>query len=83
MVKVKAKKTVKFKKPVVEPKNPKIEPTEDLDKEIQAVEEKMEIIGKVQTPVYQKSSFIKTKACSSAVCLYELPEDIRNYLTNK
>lgn len=59
-----------------------LEAANDLDKEIQAVEEKMEIIGRVKTPVYQKSSFIKTKAHNTPVCLYELPEDIRTYLTN-
>ena len=53
-----------------------------IDKEIQAVEEKMEVLGKVKSPVFQKSSFIKTKAHNSPVCLYELPEDIRTYLTN-
>ena len=42
----------------------------------------MEVLGKVRTPVYQKSSFIKTKAYNTPVCLYELPEDIRTYLTN-
>jgi hypothetical protein len=82
MVKVKAKKTVKFKKPVIKEEAPEIETAEELDKEIQAVEEKMEVIGRVQTQVYQKSSFIKTKAYNSPVCLYELPEDIRTYLTN-
>ena len=82
MVKVKTKKTVKFKKPVVKQEVPEIEIAEELDKEIQAVEEKMEIIGKVQAPVYQKSSFIKTKAYNTPVCLYELPDDIRTYLTN-
>ncbi len=102
MAKIKAKKTIKFKKTVVEPeitdesaldkaldnaldeakKELGVEATDDLDKEIQAVEEKMEIIGRVKTPVYQKSSFIKTKAHNTPVCLYELPEDIRTYLTN-
>lgn len=53
-----------------------------IDKEIEKVEEKMEVLGKVRTPVYQKSSFIKTKAYNTPVCLYELPEDIRTYLTN-
>jgi hypothetical protein len=42
----------------------------------------MEVLWKVRTPVYQKSSFIKTKAYNTPVCLYELPEDIRTYLTN-
>ena len=87
MAKIKAKKTIKFKKTAVEPeipeiKVPEIDVADDLDKEIQAVEEKMEIIGRVKTPVYQKSSFIKTKAHNTPVCLYELPEDIRTYLTN-
>ena len=59
-----------------------VEVADELDKEIQAVEEKMEVLGKVKSPVFQKSSFIKTKAHNSPVCLYELPEDIRTYLTN-
>ena len=46
------------------------------------LEEKMEIIGKVKSPVLQKSAFIKTKALTTPVCLYELPEDIRQYLIN-
>lgn len=56
--------------------------SDQIDKEIERVEEKMEVIGKVKTPVYQKSSFIKTKAFNTPVCLYELPDDIRTYLTN-
>ena len=55
---------------------------DQIDKEIEKVEKKMEIIGKVKSPVFQKSAFIKTKAYSTPVCLYELPEDIRKYLTN-
>lgn len=58
------------------------EEKDEIDKEIEKVEEKMEVLGKVRTPVYQKSSFIKTKAYNTPVCLYELPEDIRTYLTN-
>ena len=59
-----------------------LEEKDQIDKEIEKVEEKMEVLGKVRTPVYQKSSFIKTKAYNTPVCLYELPEDIRTYLTN-
>lgn len=59
-----------------------LEEKDEIDKEIEKVEEKMEVLGKVRTPVYQKSSFIKTKAYNTPVCLYELPEDIRTYLTN-
>ena len=55
---------------------------EKIDKEIEKVEEKMEMIGKVRSPVFQKSSFIKTKAYNSPVPLYEIPEDIRKYLIN-
>ena len=55
---------------------------DQINKEIEKAEEKMEVLGKVRTPVYQKSSFIKTKAYNTPVCLYELPEDIRTYLTN-
>lgn len=55
---------------------------EELDKEIKEVEEMM-VIGKVRKPVYQKSSFIKTKVLKTPLCLYELPDDIRKYLTNK
>ena len=54
----------------------------DIDKELEKVEEKMEMIGKVRSPVFQKSSFIKTKAYNSPVPLYEIPEDIRKYLIN-
>ena len=59
-----------------------LEEKDQIDKEIEKAEEKMEVLGKVRTPVYQKSSFIKTKAYNTPVCLYELPEDIRTYLTN-
>lgn len=59
-----------------------LEEKDQIDKEIEKVEEKMEVLGRVRTPVYQKSSFIKTKAYNTPVCLYELPEDIRTYLTN-
>lgn len=61
---------------------PDLDDKDQIDKEIEKVEEKMEILGKVKSPVYQKSSFIKTKAYNTPVCLYELPEDIRTYLTN-
>lgn len=57
-------------------------PEEKLDKEIKKAEEMM-VIGKVRKPIYQKSSFIKTKVLKTPLCLYELPEDIRRYLTNK
>ena len=66
----------------VTPATPDLEEKDQIDKEIEMVEEKMEILGKVKSPVFQKSSFIKTKAYNSPVCLYELPEDIRTYLTN-
>ena len=59
-----------------------LEEKDQIDKEIEKVEEKMEVLGKVRTTVYQKSSFIKTKAYNTPICLYELPEDIRTYLTN-
>lgn len=86
MVKSKAKsKVVKVteKKEVAEvtPVTPDLD-KDQIDKEIEKVEEKMEILGKVKSPVFQKSSFIKTKAYNTPVCLYELPEDIRTYLTN-
>ena len=81
MAKSKTKKAQEPKKSVIEPKTEENK-TPDLDKEIQAVEEKMEIIGKVKSPVFQKSAFIKTKALTTPVCLYELPEDIRQYLIN-
>lgn len=57
-------------------------PEEELDKEIKEVEEMM-VIWKVRKPIYQKSSFIKTKVLKTPLCLYELPDDIRKYLTNK
>lgn len=66
----------------VNPVTPDLDDKDQIDKEIEKVEEKMEILGKVKSPVYQKSSFIKTKAYNTPVCLYELPEDIRTYLTN-
>lgn len=66
----------------VNPATPDLDDKDQIDKEIEKVEEKMEILGKVKSPVYQKSSFIKTKAYNTPVCLYELPEDIRTYLTN-
>lgn len=59
-----------------------LEEKDQIDKEIEKAEEKMEVLGKVRSPVFQKSSFIKTKAYNTPVCLYELPEDIRTYLTN-
>ena len=66
----------------VTPATPDLNDKDQIDKEIEKVEEKMEILWKVKSPVYQKSSFIKTKAYNTPVCLYELPEDIRTYLTN-
>lgn len=57
-------------------------PDEQVEKEIKKVEEMM-VIGKVRKPIYQKSSFIKTKVLRTPPCLYELPDDIRKYLTNK
>lgn len=66
----------------VNPAIPDLDDKDQIDKEIEKVEEKMEILWKVKSPVYQKSSFIKTKAYNTPVCLYELPEDIRTYLTN-
>ena len=66
----------------VTPVTPDLDDKDQIDKEIEKVEEKMEILGKVKSPVFQKSAFIKTKAYTSPVCLYELPEDIRTYLTN-
>lgn len=68
--------------PEVKPEEEKNLPEEKMDEEIKKVEEKMEVLGKVRAPVFQKSSFIKTKAYNSPVCLYELPEDLRKYLTN-
>ena len=44
--------------------------------------EKMEKLGEVNAPVYQQSSFIKTKAYNTPVCLYELPEDIKKEFKN-
>ena len=66
----------------VNPVTPDLDDKDQIDKEIEKVEEKMEILWKVKSPVFQKSSFIKTKAYNTPVCLYELPEDIRTYLTN-
>jgi len=66
----------------INPATPDLDDKDQIDKEIEKVEEKMEILGKVKSPVFQKSSFIKTKAYNTPVCLYELPEDIRTYLTN-
>lgn len=66
----------------VHPATPDLDDKDQIDKEIEKIEEKMEILWKVKSPVFQKSAFIKTKAYTSPVCLYELPEDIRTYLTN-
>lgn len=74
--------TEKKKVADVTPATPDLEDKDQIDKEIEKVEEKMEILGKVKSPVFQKSSFIKTKAYNTPICLYELPEDIRTYLTN-
>jgi hypothetical protein len=72
----KKKEEVKVEKPV--------EAVEEavVEEEIAKVEEKMNQIGKVQSPVFQKSSFIKTKAYTTPVNLYELPDDLRQYLIN-
>lgn len=74
--------TEKKKVADVNPATPDLDDKDQIDKEIKKVEEKMEVLGKVKSPVFQKSSFIKTKAYNTPVCLYELPEDIRTYLTN-
>ena len=58
------------------------EKNDELDKKIAEVEEKMEQIGQVQTPVFQKSAFIKTKVYTTPVPLYELPDELRQYLIN-
>lgn len=76
--------------PIVEQANgpidePSTEPTEEekpIEEEIKAVEKKMNQIWKVNVPVFQKSSFIKTKTLRTPVSLFELPEDIRKYLLN-
>lgn len=72
----KKKEEVKVEKPV--------EAVEEavVEEEIAKVEEKMNQIGKVQSPVFQKSSFIKTKAYTTPVNLYELPDYLRQYLIN-
>lgn len=54
----------------------------ELNEVIAEVEEKMEKIGQVQTPVFQKSAFIKTKVYTTPVPLYEIPEELRQYLIN-
>ena len=53
-----------------------------IDKEIAKAEEKMSVIGQVRSPVFQKSAFIKTKTYTTPVPLYELPDDLRQYLIN-
>ena len=75
----KKKEEVKVEKPVEA-----VEKAEEaaVEEEIVKVEEKMNQIGKVQSPVFQKSSFIKTKAYTTPVNLYELPDDLRQYLIN-
>ena len=55
---------------------------DEIEKKIAEVEEKMEKLGEVNAPVYQQSSFIKTKVYTTPVPLYELPEDLRQYLIN-
>ena len=56
-----------------------------IDKQIDQVEKKMEanVIGQVNKPIFQKSSFIKTQSFRTPVMLHHLPEDLRKYLTNK
>ena len=54
----------------------------EIEKKIAEVEEKMEKLWEVNAPVYQQSSFIKTKVYTTPVPLYELPEDLRQYLIN-
>ena len=73
----KAKKAEEVKEDVVEEKH------DEIEKKIAEVEEKMEKLGEVNAPVYQQSSFIKTKVYTTPVPLYELPEDLRQYLINK
>lgn len=55
---------------------------DEIEKKIAEVEEKMEKLWEVNAPVYQQSSFIKTKVYTTPVPLYELPEDLRQYLIN-
>ena len=76
-----AKPEVKVEENVVE-NDVKEEDLKEIDKKITEVEEKMEVIGQVRSPVFQKSAFIKTKAYTTPVPLYELPDDLRQYLIN-
>lgn len=71
-------------KPVEEKKEPELNKEDEkaIDKEIAKAEEKMSIIGQVRSPVFQKSAFIKTKTYTTPVPLYELPDDLRQYLIN-
>lgn len=91
MVKKPVKKVEKapeiIEKEEIQGENEILEP--EVEKEIEMVAEKIEkkneerSIGSVNKPIFQKSSFIKTKSYSTPVPMYELPEDIRKYLLNK
>lgn len=79
----KAKKAEEVKEVKEEVKEDVVEEKHDeIEKKIAEVEEKMEKLWEVNAPVYQQSSFIKTKVYTTPVPLYELPEDLRQYLIN-
>ena len=83
MVKLTKKvKKVEEKQEVKEEVKQEVKEEKELDEVIAEVEEKMEQIGQVQTPVFQKSAFIKTKVYTTPVPLYELPDELRQYLIN-
>lgn len=68
-----------------EVKAPVKNPTEDqLDKEINKVEKVMEKKEEVKVfQVHQAKWFIRTKAYRTAIPMYKIPADIRQYLLNK
>lgn len=65
--------------------NKKVE--DQLDKKVEEVEKKIEKledeIGKANgNPVHQKQGFIRTVSLRSPIPMYQLPEDIQQYLKN-
>lgn len=60
----------------------------EIDQKIDEVEKKLEKledeIGKANwNPVHQKQGFIKTVSLKTPIPMYQLPEDIQQYLRNK
>lgn len=54
----------------------------EIDEAIKKVEKSMNVIWNVRKPIFQKSWFIKTREQRWVIPLYQLPEDLRKYLTD-